>query len=469
MNLTRHFDNKSPISQNPNSTSEIEEAKAEAPPSIHHHALKSYIQDVLHHLELQEHENHALETRAPLILDTQEALESILHSAEYGQHSAAHHGIEGLKELFNKEAEALHHAPLEVLNQTATAENTTAFALSGAVTILVAPLAIKTLYSAIKTLYDTQIHAKSLKVKNKEKQDIIHNLDQIKAATAEIAALGSFTQFLNGKHACTTQQIQDLRHATEQNKLSKATALTTAVAASTMTAGVVTKFATQAGLLGAAAGDFEKVSHLLTSSTSAVAASTAASTAVTLLAPVTALAITGIGILFAIKTHKKNKNLLERSTPTKCYLDAIMTKDDNLLQYIDFSTTKIKQREAFYKEFERYNKLFIAASALYSGSAIGKAIIIGTALAGVGLLSNPVTIAGTAAVGIVAGLGMALTSHHLITGHNKQHRYEKYVSKDSKLLNRDFLVSADLLASREEGLQLRAGLYQLIKKQDCLR
>ena len=197
------------------------------------------------------------------------------------------------------------------------------------------------------------------------------------------------------------------------------------------------------------------------------AASTAAGAAVTLLAPVTALAITGIGILFAIKTHKKNKNLLERSTPTKAYLNSVT--DQNLDQYIKFSTAKIEQREAFYKEFERYNKLFIAASVLYSGSAIGKALIIGAALAGVGLLSNPVTIGGTAAVGIVAGLGMALTSHHFITGHNKQHRYEKYTSQDSKLLNRDFLVSADLLTSRENGLELRAGLYQLIKEQDHLR
>jgi len=435
------------------------------------------IQSQIKKLVTQHLKDHPLDAdfgeHGAVVIDLDEAVHGMYSGVNYGK-QGVEKGVSEIAKTLAEEAKLLHHKPLEYIRHELQPENYADIALTGAITVFLTPLAFKALMAGIEEFHEAGEHAKELKVVRKDKKRQLNQLEQAFKEIPSDQRQEPLQKLVNGAKFYATQQDDDLALAEKQNRLSQAIGVASAVSGGAILAGTTTKLGTQIGLT-AASGGTANIQNFLTGSAAATAGTTALGAASTFaLAPVAALGAIGLGAAFSIKSHKKFKNLKQRTIPTMDYFKEIRNeknpeKTDALEKYQYFIHTKIDQRERFYKDFDRSNKLFLAASSVYGAGAIGKAVIVGAALAGVGLLSNPVTLGATVGVAAVGGIGMALNSHQFLTGHGKQHRYDEYLNTDIPLIDRHFLASADLLSTPDQGLSLRAGFYNLIKQREDRR
>ncbi|MEJ2042641.1 MAG: hypothetical protein P8X74_06235 [Reinekea sp.] len=405
-----------------------------------------------------------------VVIDLDEAVHGSYSGVNYGKQ-----GIEkGASEVINtlrQEAAELHHQPLEYLRHDIQPGNFADIGLSGAITVLLTPLAFKALLAGIGEVREAREHAREFKEARQQIQGRIQQLDKVGVAVRSDSRLQSLRPLVDGAATYARQQDADLSLGEKQNRLGQSIGVASAVSGGAIMAGATTKLGTQIGLTVAAEGT-SKITGFLAGSAPATVATTAVGVASSLaLAPMAAVGAVGLGVTFSVKSHKKLAALKQRAEPTQEYFKNTDTANesggkDALRTYRFFVNTKIDQRLEFYKGFDRSNKLFLAASSVYAAGAVGKAAAVATALAGIGLLSNPVTMGVTVGAAAIGGVGMALNSSQFLTGHGRQDRYDHYLSTDMPLVNRHFLASADLLSTPEQGVSLRAGFYDLIEQQD---
>lgn len=405
-----------------------------------------------------------------IVLDLDEAVHGAYSAAAYGK-KGVEKGASEVLEAFKEEAHEIREEPFSFMRHEVQPENLVDIGIASALTVLVTPLALKALFAGIHEIGEANEKAAELKGKQHDKQENLDKLALGLQAVRQHPELQGLQPLVEGEIALGRQEAHDLRQAQTQNTLAKAIGFSSALSGGAIVASTATKLGGQVGL-ASAAGGVGKVSAFVAGSAPAATAATVLGTAATLaLAPAAAVGAISLGAAFTIKSHKKHKALLARSQPTRKHLKAMAEKPGlgdaaSVRKYQQFLETKITQRERFFKEFERSNKLFLGASSLYGAGALGKAALVGASLAGVGLLSNPVTAAATVAAGAVGGVGMALTSHQFLTGHGKQHRYDEYLTTDMPVLDRHLLASADLLAGPEQGMKLRSAFFGLIEQRD---
>jgi hypothetical protein len=413
-----------------------------------------------------------------IVVDVDEAVHGT-YAAIAQLNVAAKKGPDAVLDQFRADARHWHDDPLGALGDGVVPHGAADFGLGLGVGGVLLPLGLVAAKAGIEEIVEARRNGKELAAAQREAEAVAAGLEALRSASAQAHQGPAALPETAGWLAHHQQQAADLRVARQQNRRAGEVGLGSLLSGGAIAASVAAKAGTQVPLV-AVAGGVGQAGPLVSAGAAAGTAATVAGAAGTfVLAPLAAAGAMYLGHRFVRKTGEKRRHLQQSLQLTRPFLDAVRAEHgaDGLAppmeSYQHFFDVKSRQREDFYKSFNRLNKLFLAGSAIYASGALGKAALAAAALGGAAALAHPAGLAAVVALGTVGGLAMGAGSLQFLTGHPKQHRYDGYFRSDHARLDRTFLAAVDVLLPPTQGplqgLELRAGLYHALEQGEQQR
>jgi len=414
-----------------------------------------------------------------VVVDVDEAVHGVYAAVQYVKEGAKE-GPAAVWTQFQDEARHWHDAPLGTVRDTAMPHGMADFALGLGVGGVLLPLGLIAAKAGFDEMREARQRDKELAARQRQVREVRNELQRerlfrtAEAAAGAIEARDPTLGWLQHQE----QSLEDLGFARQQNRRGGQIALGSLWSGGAIAASVAVKAGTQVPLVSIAQGA-SGAGSLAAAGGAAGAAATAAGVAGTfVLGPLAALGAGYLGWNFHRKTSEKQRNLRQSLAQVRPYLEAVKAQfgDEGMpaaqQRYQHFFEVKSRQREEFYRNFNRLNKVFLAGSAVYASGALGKAALGAAALGSAAVAAHPIGLAAVVALGTVGGVAMGAGSVQFLTGHPKQHRYDGYFTADHARLDRQFLAAVDVLLPPEQqhqGLELRAGLYHALERSESQR
>lgn len=195
------------------------------------------------------------------------------------------------------------------------------------------------------------------------------------------------------------------------------------------------------------------------------------------LGPLASLSAVSLGAFFLYQS-KLEKGTLKADI--KRIHDFLASLDESTLcprtqRYAKFLTEKLQQRKEFISRYDGWNTAFATGSGAYAAGTLTKTGLTAAAIAGSSVAAGPVGLGIIAGVGALGAASMSVSSHQYFLHHNKHKRYREYEYQDMPVIDRRFLVIADVLEplaqathpqAARSGFELRAALYAQIDGQE---
>ena len=167
-----------------------------------------------------------------------------------------------------------------------------------------------------------------------------------------------------------------------------------------------------------------------------------------------------LGPLTCIATLSLSAFFLHQSLTEKFYLSKNSRRIRHFLQtleparisqhgqgYRQFLAQKLDQRQRFITRYNKLNAVFSAGSCAYAIGTLAKVGINIAAISGISVITGPIGIGLLTGMYVIGLVLMAISSHQHLIYRQTCKRHRNYEHQDMEVIDRQFLVVVDIIAS----------------------